>query len=163
MLVNPKTVQGRRNLEFSTLDEIVADAKRLVAANDTQTVGNWSLSHLLSHLTMTFNSSIDGFQVKAPLFIRLILPFFKRVIINRKMSPGIKLPKSAQAVAFPDVGSAEEALEQLRKAVARAKSERMEAVHPAFGNMTHDEWVKLHLRHSEMHLSFANSPSAANS
>lgn len=90
MLVNQKTVQGRRNLEFSSL-----------------------------------------------------------------------LPKSAQAVAFPDVGSAEEAMEQLRKAVARTKTERMEAAHPAFGNMTHDEWVKLHLRHSEMHLSFAHSPSAA--
>ncbi len=163
MLVNTKTVQGRRNLEFSTLDEIVADAEKLVAAKDTQTLGNWSLSHLLSHLTMTFNSSIDGFQIKAPLFIRLIVPFFKKSVLRQKMSPGINLPKSAQAVAFPDVGSSQEALEQLRKAVARAKSERMEAAHPGLGNMTQDEWVKLHLRHSEMHLSFANSPSTAKS
>ena len=161
MAVNSKTVQGRRSLEFKTLDEIVADAQRLVAAvPDTQTLGNWSLAHLLSHLAMTVNSSIDGFQVKAPFFIRLIVPFFKKGALRNKMEPGIKLPNSAEAVAYPDSASPQIALEQLRKAIARTKQERMEAVHPAFGNMTHDEWVLLHLRHSEMHLSFAVSPTA---
>ena len=71
------------------------------------------------------------------------------------MSPGINLPKAAVASAYPDAGSLQEALDDLRRAVARTKSERMEAVHPAFGKMTHDEWNTLHLRHSELHLSFA--------
>ncbi|MFN5799079.1 MAG: DUF1569 domain-containing protein [Planctomyces sp.] len=31
----------------------------------------------------------------------------------------------------------------------------MRAPHPGFGRMTHQEWLLLHLRHSEMHLSFA--------
>ena len=162
MTVNPKTVQGRRNLEFSSLDQIVADAERLVAANNTQTVGNWSLSHLLSHLAMTVNSSIDGFTMKAPLFVRIIVPFFKKGALRNRMSPGIQLPKSALAVAYPEVASAQMALDQLRQAIARTKSERMEATHPAFGRMTHDEWVILHLRHSEMHLSFAVTPSGKN-
>ena len=159
MLLKSKNVRGRRNLEFSTLDEIVADAEKLVAASDTKTLGNWSLSHLLGHLAMTFNSSIDGFDAKAPLFIRLIVPFFKKAALRQKMSPGIILPKNAEADAFPDFGTPQAALEQLRKAVARTKSEKMEATHPAFGKMTNDDWVKLHLRHSEMHLSFAVSPS----
>jgi len=47
------------------------------------------------------------------------------------------------------------AFDDLRQSVARTKSERMEAAHPAFGKMNHDEWTKLHLRHAEMHLSFA--------
>jgi hypothetical protein len=84
------------------------------------------------------------------------MPLFKgRVLKSPKMSPGIKLPKAAEAAAFPEAGTRQEALDDLRRAVARTKTERMEAVHPAFGKMTHEEWHTLHLRHSEMHLSFA--------
>ncbi len=51
--------------------------------------------------------------------------------------------------------SGREALEQFVNAVARTSTERMTAPHPAFGRMTHDEWVVLNLRHCELHLSFA--------
>lgn len=156
MTVNSKGVQGRRDLTFRTLDDIVADAERLAASRNPATLGNWPLAQLLSHLAMTFNGSIDGFESKAPWLIRLIGPLIKgRFISAKKMSPGIKLPKAAEAAAFPEGASVQESLESLRRAVARTKTERMEAPHPAFGKMTHDEWVLLQLRHSEMHLSFA--------
>ena len=156
MAVNSKTVQGRRDVAFQTLDDIVADAEKLVASSKTRAIGNWPLEKLMMHLSQTIHNSIDGFQSKAPLWIRLIMPLFKGRILNaRKMSPGINLPKAAVASAYPDAGSLQEALDDLRRAVARTKSERMEAVHPAFGKMTHDEWNTLHLRHSELHLSFA--------
>ena len=155
MPVNAKTVSGRRDLTFHSMDEIVADAERLVASPNTKTLGNWPLAQLLTHLSSTVDNSIDGFQVKAPLFVRLIVPFLKGRMLRNKMSPGINLPKRTEACAFPAAVSAQDALDQLRKAVARTKMERMEAPHPAFGKMTHDEWVTLHHRHSEMHLSFA--------
>jgi hypothetical protein len=156
MTVNSKTVQGRRDVSFQTLDDIVADAEKLMASSKTRTIGNWPLEKLIMHLSRTIHNSIDGFQSQAPLWIRLILPLFKgRVLKSPKMSPGINLPRAALPSAFPDAGSVQEALDDLRRAVARTKSERMEAGHPAFGKMTHDEWTTLHLRHSEMHLSFA--------
>lgn len=156
MPVISKTVQGRRDVSFQTLDDIVADAEKLVASPKSRTIGNWPLVKLIKHLSQTIHNSIDGFQSKAPRWIRLIMPLFKgRILKARKMSPGINLPKATVASAFPDAGSIQEALDDLRRAVARTKSERMEAVHPAFGKMTHDEWNTLHLRHSEMHLSFA--------
>ncbi len=156
MAVNSRTVQGRRDVTFQTLDDIVADAEKLVASSKTRTIGNWPLEKLIKHLSQTIHNSIDGFQSKAPLWIRLIMPLFKgHVLKAKKMSPGINLPKAAESGAFPDAGSLQEALDDLRHAVARTKSERMEAVHPAFGKMTHEEWYTLHLRHSEMHLSFA--------
>ena len=156
MPVISKTVQGRRDVSFQTLDDIVADAEKLVASPKSRTIGNWPLVKLIKHLSQTIHNSIDGFQSKAPLWIRLIVPLFKGRILNApKMSPGINLPKAAVASAFPDAGSLQEALDDLRRAVARTKSERMEAMHPAFGKMTHDEWNTLHLRHSDMHLSFA--------
>jgi len=84
------------------------------------------------------------------------MPFFKSKIINAKeLKPGINLPKAAISVAYPDAGSLHEALDDLRRTVERTRTENMTAKHPAFGTMTHEEWNTLHLRHSEMHLSFA--------
>jgi hypothetical protein len=155
MPVNAKTVQGRRELNFATLDDVLADATQLVASHNTATLGNWPLEKLIAHLAMTFDGSIDGFNAEVPLVIRLIARLFKGSALKRKMSPGIKLPAKVVPMAFPEIHCPDEALELLRKAIARSKTEKMEAPHPAFGKMTHDEWLQLHLRHCEMHLSFA--------
>ncbi|MCA9203748.1 MAG: DUF1569 domain-containing protein [Planctomycetales bacterium] len=147
---------GRRELSFATMEEMLADAQRLVESPGSRTTGHWPLERLLSHLAYTIHGSIDGFGSTAPWFVRLIAPFLKGGIL-KKMSPGIKLPEATVSAAFPDYGSPAEALERLRAAVERAKSESMVAPHPAFGKMTHDEWYRLHLRHAEMHLSFARA------
>lgn len=155
MPVNVKTVQGRRDVSFQTMDDIVADAEKLVASSTRRTIGNWPLDKLIMHLAQTVHGSIDGFQSKAPLMIRLIMPFFKsRIISAKELKPGMNLPKATIPAAYPDAGSLQEALDDLRRDVARTTTERMTANHPAFGNMTHEEWSMLHLRHSEMHLSF---------
>jgi len=154
MPVNPKTVQGRRELTFQSLQDVLADVERLVASPSTRTLGNWSLAELLNHLTMTMNNSIDGFQLKAPFIIRLLGPFFKKTAL-KKISPGIKLPKAAEAAAYPPSTSLQQSLQDFRRAIQRTMMEDMEAAHPAFGRMNNEEWTQLHLRHSEMHLSFA--------
>jgi len=153
--VDTRKVAGRRVLSFRGLDEVLTDASALVASPHTKTLGNWPLPQLLTHLASTINNSIDGFSSKAPLFVRLIGPFLKSGMIKNKMRPGIKLPPEAEKLAFPAAESAEEALRQLRHALSRCKCERMTAAHPAFGKMTHEQWLQLHLRHSELHLSYA--------
>lgn len=156
MLVNPRRVKGRRSLRFETFHDVVADVEQLVAANNCRMLGNWSLPVLINHLTMTMHASIDGFPSKAPFLIRLIGPMIKRsVVYGKKLSPGIKLPAEAIPAAFPPGNSAHEALADLKSAFSRALTERMEADHPAFGRMTHEEWLLMQLRHAEMHLSFA--------
>ena len=152
--VDTRSVAGRRELSFGGLDEVLADASALAAAPQLKTLGNWPLTHLLMHLASTINNSIDGFSNKAPLLIRIIGPLLKRGMLKNKMRPGIKLPPEAEKSAFPAAASVEEALRQLRHAVSRCKCERMTAAHPAFGKMTHEQWLQLHLRHSELHLSF---------
>lgn len=151
--VNTASVSGRRTLSFHSLDEVFADASALVAAEESKTIGNWPLNQLLMHLASTINNSIDGFSNQAPLFIRIVGPFLKGGAL-KKMRAGIKLPPAAEKSSFPAAASPEEALKQLRLAIGRCKLERMNAKHPAFGKMTHDEWVQLHLRHSELHLSY---------
>jgi hypothetical protein len=44
MPVDTKTVPGRRELVFRSLDEVVADAETLVASPNTKMLGNWPLS-----------------------------------------------------------------------------------------------------------------------
>lgn len=155
MPVNTKSVQGRRELNLLSLDEVVQDAEALVASEKTRTLGNWPLSKLLTHLAMTVECSMDGFPTPAPWFVRMIGPLLKKGMLIKKMAPGLQLPKKAEAEAFPAANSPQEALDRLRAAVVRSKTMPMVAAHPAFGKMTHDEWNQLHLRHSEMHLSFA--------
>jgi hypothetical protein len=154
MTVNPRHVRGRREITFQSLQQVLDDVEKLAAAPGVHTLGNWSLPQLLNHLTLTMNCSIDGFQVQAPWFIRLLAPLFKKSAL-RKISPGIRLPKAAEAAAFPPHVSMPESLQDFRRAIRRAMTEQMQAPHPAFGRMTHQEWLLLHLRHSEMHLSFA--------
>lgn len=150
------TKPARRDLNFKTLDDIVQDAQQLVSTPGAIVLGNWPLTQLLSHLALTVNSSIDGFSAKAPLTIRIVGPLIKGFVLRApKMKPGIKLPKEAIALAYPSAASAQVAFESLEKAIARTKTERMTARHPAFGKMSHEEWTTLHLRHSELHLSFA--------
>ena len=155
MAVDTKTVPGRRELIFSSLDEVVADAETLVATSNTKMLGNWPLSQLLTHLATAIKGSIDGYSTKAPWLIRLVGPLMKRRFLRNKMSPGFKLPKEVEVGFFPAAASPQEALEQLRAAVGRLENERMTTRHPVFGRLTHDEWTQLHLRHAELHLGFA--------
>jgi len=154
MSVEIKTVQGRRALEFKSLDEVVADAEMLVSSSRTRILGNWPLERLLTHLATAINLSIDGVSAKVPWFIRLVGPFMKKRFLT-KMSPGIKLSKDIEPGFYPPAASLHEALQMLRTAVARLRTEKMTARHPVLGKLTHDEWTQLHLRHEELHLSFA--------
>ena len=153
--VDTKTVRGRRELAFGSLDEVVADAERLVASPHTRTLGNWPLSQLLTHLATAINRSIDGIAFRAPLSVRIIGFFIKGRVMKKGLRPGFRLPREREAGAYPPAASPQEALETLRAAVARTRTERITARHPVFGRLTHEEWVRFHLRHAELHLSFA--------
>ncbi|HEV3340753.1 MAG TPA: DUF1569 domain-containing protein [Pirellulales bacterium] len=153
--VDTKTAQGRRVLHFTSLDEIVADAEKLAASPDTKMLGNWPLDQLLTHLATAINGSIDGMPGWLPWFVRLAAPLMKGHVLKHGMTAGYKLPRQVEAGFFPAAASRQAALDTLRRAVARVQSERMTAKHPAFGRMSHEEWTRLHLRHAELHLSFA--------
>jgi len=155
MSVAAKTVQGRRELRFRALAEAVADAEKLVSSATTKPLGNWPVSRLLTHLAMAMNGSIDGISFKAPWYARLFGYFVKGRAIKRGMRAGIRLPREVETGAFPAAASPQDALDIFRKAVARMQSEKASAAHPIFGRLTHEEWIQFHLRHAELHLSFA--------
>lgn len=145
---------SRRTVRYSTLDEFLTDAEEIIS-RPHRTVGEWTTGQILEHLARTMNASIDGFGVKAPWLIRVTIgAYLKNSALIRPMKPGVKLPKkAARFIPAPDVNE-EEALAACRSAVDRFDNEDPVAPHPMFGAMAREEWIQLHLRHSEMHMSF---------
>jgi hypothetical protein len=154
-MINSRKVRGRRKLRFNSFDEIFSDVERFLAAEDVKMLGNWPLGRLLGHLAQTIDSSIDGISTRAPWLVRRLAPLIKRRLLSHGFSPGYKLPAHRQLVLFPDVACAGDGGLLLRRAAARMQRERMTAAHPAFGTLTHEEWFQFHLRHAELHLSYA--------
>jgi hypothetical protein len=155
MPVDVKAVRGRRDLRFTSFDDLLADAENLVSSPQTRTLGNWPLAQLLTHLALGIDVSIDGIAAKAPWSTRLMGVFIKGRILREGVPPGFKLPRDVEAGMFPAAASPQEALESLRRAVVRTQVEEMSARHPVFGKLSHEEWTQLHLGHAALHLSFA--------
>ena len=155
MCVNSTSAQRRRKLHFISLEEVGSDAEKLVSSPTTKTLGNWPLSQLLTHLAMAMNGSLDGVPFRAPWYMRLFGFFLKGRMLKNGLPAGVKLPNESEASAYPTVSSSQEALDVHRTSVGRIQKEKSSATHPIFGKMTHDEWTQLHLRHAELHLSFA--------
>jgi hypothetical protein len=160
MAVNVRKVRGRRKLRFETLDGVIADAEMVVASPNVRMLGNLSLSQILAHLSLAIDGSIDGIPAVFPWPLRILGRTVGRLVLNRTIRrgipPGHNLKKGTAKLAFPDHLSNQESLERLRRAVGRAKKEQMIAPHPLFGPLKHEQWHQLHLRHSEMHMSFAS-------
>ena len=146
-------MSARRMVRYSTLSEVVQDAEHLLGNHHT--VGNWSFGQNCQHLAKTMNASIDGYGFQAPWWVRwLIVPVIKNSILLKPMKPGFKLPKQAESLLPDDAISAEEGLRQLKAAVERLSYETPTAPHPAFGQMASEEVIQMHLRHSELHMSY---------
>lgn len=149
----------RRELHFATLEEALADAETL-AAGSHETTGNWSLGQILSHLARTIDANLDGVDGKPPLPMRLLGPLrpiiLKRIVFGKSMAPGFTLPEQFRKQFIPQDDSVlDESIAHYRSAVARVAAAQQIPKHPFFGNMSMDEVRRLHLRHAELHLSFA--------
>jgi hypothetical protein len=153
MAVKTKHVAGRRELQFHSQDEVLADAQRL-AAGHTRTLGNWSLGQILSHLARSVEAAIDGTLPRPPWWLAWVIRGLKQRFLTKPMPAGFQLPRRRAENLLPPATSTAEGLAQLQAAVARMRREGIVHPHPAFGVMTAHEWDQLFLRHAELHLSF---------
>ena len=154
MAIDTKRVLNRRQLRFENEQQILDEAERLIAGN-ARVMGNWSAGQILKHLAIVMDGSIDGINFRAPWFIRVVAPLFKRRILTGRMPPGFKLSPDAEAKIVPSPAiSVDEGLQALRASVARQHSTPTRKPSPFLGSMTREDWTKLHCRHAELHLSF---------
>src|ERR1043166_540888 len=148
-------VTGRRELHFSSLDDILADVERLAGAKEIRTLGNWSADQVFRHVATVMNKSIDGFTHLPPWYIRLLVRlFFRGRFLRKAMPAGINLPAAAQAELVQPATNLEAGLQTTRAAISRLKGDPSRKPSPVLGELTVDEWTSLHCRHSELHFSF---------
>ena len=144
----------RRCLRFERLEDILADAERQAARN-APTVGNWSLGRMCAHLAQAMDKSIDGYQCRAPLVLRIAVRlFYKRRFLRDGFPAGLQLRGQVARELIPEETSTERGLDDLRRAITRLQTESKRSPHPVLGRMSHNEWQQFHLRHAELHLSF---------
>ena len=160
--VDTRRVSKRRAIRLQTLDDLALEVERVTAAATTGSVrplGNWSPAQVLWHIGRLMELSFDGFPFRyrrGPAWItRLFRLLAWRWLIALALRPGFQSPPEAATLEPEPSVSLEEAAEYLKRQIARARSgERMIRQCSVDGPYTHEQWVYIHLRHAELHLSF---------
>lgn len=163
MPVETKTVADRRKLRFASIADIRRDLETLEAAHRAGTLrtsGNWTPGQNFAHLAAFMNYAYDGYPPQLsnpPFLIKLILKFLKGRFLYKSVPAGIRIPGIKEGTVGADPVSVEEGLTRLRASLARLEAAPPDRANPIFGHLSHPEWINLHCRHCELHLSFLHT------
>ena len=148
----PVMTEGRRELRFNSLDEVMPDVERLLAGHST--VGHWSLAQMCHHLATVMRRVVD-MPASTPADPSQWAPEErKREVLDSGLLPE-GLPTLPQLVPDESLEVREEA-ENLRAAIAHYKASSGPVVpHRIFGPLTKAEWDRVQCIHCAHHLSFA--------
>lgn len=146
-----------RTLTFTTLTQALDEAERLAECERRgalRRLGNWSTGQIFGHIAWWIDEGFDGHGFRPPWWLRLIGPLLKRRMTERRAAPGFRLPGVSAGTLGTEDLPLEEGLDRLRRAIARLQAGAPTMPDPTLGRMTHEQWIKLHLRHAELHLGF---------
>lgn len=155
--VNTSKVTDRRKIRFATVPDLLADADRLIAAENAGTLrksGNWTLGQALAHLAAWVDFAYDGYPIQPPWFVRIAVRPFKRKFIRGGLPAGQRIPRIEGGTLATEPVDTDEANTRFRRSWDRLVKVAPTIPNPIFGPMSHDEWIQGHLRHAELHLSF---------
>ncbi len=148
-----------RAVQLNCFDCLRSEIDALETAGNAhlETTGNWTPAQIVEHLARAVEASLDGFNIKLPLMLRIMKPLIRWQMLRTgfNVKSGIKLSGDAvdKFVPSPDTELGP-AIEHLRKTLDRTANEQYIAASPIMGPMTSEQWKTLHLRHAEMHLGF---------
>lgn len=155
--IRTSSVTDRRRLSFANLGEVLDDVARLDAARSRRTTGNWSDAEIVAHLAIPIEFCVDGFPpARPPLWIRAAARMLRGMVLRRRMKPGLRLPAEMSFLLADPATTWPQAVDRLRRAVARFGSSTRVVPSPVLGPMSHDDWTSLHCRHAELHLAFVH-------
>ena len=154
-MVKTPRVTDRRELRFSSLQDILDDVEYQASGDPPRTTGNWTGGQIVQHVALLIGFSIDGFPAaRAPLPMRVVGRLRRKRILADPLGAGLTFPRKFDFLK-PRAGIAwEEAVEFMNETMARLRDGRMTAGHPFLGKLTHEQWEQFHCRHAEMHCSF---------
>ena len=157
----------RRQLNFQSLDDAVADARQLLATGYRAT-GNWNLAQTLEHCGDWLSFPLDGYPAAAfPVSAALWLmkhtvgkAACRRILRERRFKPGS--PTLPVTVKRADEVQEAVAVERLAALVQRFHAAR-EPLHasPLFGALTKQQHEQLQIIHLQHHLSLLIPNAAA--
>lgn len=159
MPVSTSKVQ-RRTLSFNSIPDALAEIDRIVAADKQGTLrrlGNWSAGQNFHHIATWINYAYDGFppSLRPPWVIKFILrTFMKSKFMKGPMPSGVKIPKIPNGTLGTEEASTEAGAAEVRRAFERLQASCPTQESLIFGKLTHDEWIRINLRHAELHLGF---------
>ena len=143
----------RRRLDFRDWSEVMADVEHLQRAGYDR-AGNWDLSQILDHVGEGLRTALNGLDHRGPWIVRKFIGpiFFKRILRDRRMKAGIKVPQWWLPGPGHDESSA---VDQFRERIAAFEAlAGTPHPHPFFGPLSKHEWHDLVLIHAAHHLSF---------
>ena len=144
--------QRARQLRFETLDDILAEARKIAANPNAPSNGAWTPAQNVWHVGRFLKAGVEGYPAKVPLFLKLIGPLLKKQFTTKGFNPGIKLPaQAANHMVAPADTTMDQAMDMFESAVAGAKAKGFLPKNPMMGKMTQQQWIDLHCRHAEMH------------
>jgi hypothetical protein len=143
----------RRNLTLATYDDAIAEIERL-ARDGYRMTGKWTLGQMCRHLTWYAKGSLDGFGLKLPWLVRATLgrSLRKKILSGQPMREGMMtVPASV-----PPPGTDDSAAVAEYVALLRRLRDHDDPLHPSplLGELTPEEWRRLHLNHTAHHLAF---------
>lgn len=163
-MVNTTTAL-RRAVSLQSLDALDAEISTIERAANirdggegARVSGNWSIGQIFQHLARTIECFYAGAESGASFPARTLSLATRKMTLARPMATGAPmLPECEEvitpdAVVWTDVGAA-----VLRAQLARLAAREINPhAHPRLGSLAHEDWVRLHLRHAELHLSFVH-------
>jgi hypothetical protein len=152
----------RRVVHLRSLVDLRAEAERIAAAaaaGRVRTLGNWSPAQVLWHIGKLIELSFDGFSWRyrrGPVWLTKLVRFLSwRWLIWLAFRPGFQNPPEAAVLEPAATLSMADACSYLNLQLDRIdRGERMTQSSSVEGPYTHEQWVYIHLRHAELHLSF---------
>jgi len=158
-MIDTRKVTDRRPLRFESLDEAIRESEALAEAERRGTLrasGNWTLGQAIGHVAFWARAPFEGYagMPQPPWGVRLVARMFKSPLINKKLPAGGRIPSAPEGTYGVERFDTDEALTQLRAAFDRVAHEVPTVPNMVLGKLTHEEWIKLNLRHAELHLSF---------
>lgn len=163
MTVNTKKTEGYRKLRFDSIDALLEELAAIESAsraNHLKVTGNWTPGQILSHLAAWVEYGYVGFPMKpAPFFIRFLLRLRLQKMLEQGMPRGIRIPGVRAGTTGQDDMPFDHAMSRLREALTRLKNgEPCTHDSPAFGALSHEDRIRLNLRHAELHLGYLERP-----
>jgi hypothetical protein len=140
---------------FRSIDELLyfIDQVRL---NNHDTLGRWTAAQNFFHLAAAFDGSLQQLPTGYPKVVRLLIRPLRMIVTRYLFPPWLPIPASIRFRLEPPVDAQfDEQKSRLIDAIQRFNSHVGDhPPHPVLGELSREEWVGFHLRHSSHHLSF---------